>query len=256
MDLLVNPTTPNQNQATNNSNPTVQIVQSHQTTMIGSSTSTHHSLVNQGPLQTATSNLVVMANNFSDNSKQIIKNLAREMMESTGLHKANTPPILPQPTMSNINMFVKQESVTQSTNLENAGNQLRLHELTHIQTQMAVTQQQQQQQSQTWPSQSQTMIRIPSISSGPIIPPANVTPNPDRSGGTGGTEQNNLIERTREDELLGTNATMSNVLYCNVNHPDLKQQFPGKILYFTENSCLSRRKPVFLSVLHCLPSCE
>ena len=37
------------------------------------------------------------------------------------------------------------------------------------------------------------------------------------------------MERTREDELLGGNATMSNVLYCNVNHPDLKQQYPGEI---------------------------
>ncbi|CAF5038953.1 unnamed protein product, partial [Rotaria socialis] len=34
---------------------------------------------------------------------------------------------------------------------------------------------------------------------------------------------------------LGANATMSNVLYCNVNHPELKQQFP---------------------VFHYIPSCE
>lgn len=84
-------------------------------------------------------------------------------------------------------------------------------------------------QQQNWPQQPQTMIRIPPMppASASSLTPSSTTPTQDRSG-TATTEHANLIERTREDELLGQNATMSNVLYCNVNHPDLKQQFPGK----------------------------
>lgn len=87
---------------------------------------------------------------------------------------------------------------------------------------------QQQQQQQSWPLQNQTMIRIPSMPPTAPITPNNTTPNTDRpSGGT--SEAANLFERTREDELLGGDATMSNVLYCNLNHPELKQQFPGRL---------------------------
>ncbi len=75
--------------------------------------------------------------------------------------------------------------------------------------------------------QQQTMIRMPLMPSASTPTPASTTPTQDRSG-SATAEHTNLMERTREDELLGTNATMSNVLYCNVNHPDLKQQFPGK----------------------------
>ena len=99
-------------------------------------------------------------------------------------------------------------------------------------------------QQQNWPPQAQTMIRIPPMATAAavaVVPPpppppplptvavaaASTTPTHERSG-TVTTEHANLIERTREDEMLGTNATMSNVLYCNVNYPDLKQQFPGK----------------------------
>jgi hypothetical protein len=45
-----------------------------------------------------------MATNVNDNSKQIINNLAREMMESTGLHTTTTASILSQ-------SIVKQEWV-------------------------------------------------------------------------------------------------------------------------------------------------
>ena len=84
-------------------------------------------------------------------------------------------------------------------------------------------------QPQSWAQQPQTMIRIPSMPSASSLTPASTTPTQDRSG-SAATEHSNLIERTREDEQLGTGATMSNVLFCNVNHPDLKQQFPGKVL--------------------------
>ena len=86
------------------------------------------------------------------------------------------------------------------------------------------------QQQQSWPQQQlsqQTMIRIPSMPSASSLTPTSTTPNQDRSSAAT-TEHTNLVERTREDELLGGNATMSNVLYCNVNHPDLRQQYPGK----------------------------
>lgn len=73
------------------------------------------------------------------------------------------------------------------------------------------------------------MIRIPSMPSAAGLTPTSTTPTQDRSG-SAATEHSNLIERTREDEQLGANATMSNVLYCNANHPDLKQQFPGRTI--------------------------
>lgn len=85
----------------------------------------------------------------------------------------------------------------------------------------------QHQQNPMMISQPQTMIRMPLMASTSTPTPASTTPTQDRSGSTT-AEHTNLMERTREDELLGSNATMSNVLYCNVNHPDLKQQFPGK----------------------------
>lgn len=87
----------------------VQVIQPHQTTMINSTSSVHYPNHLQGPLQTPTSNLVVMAANVNDNSKQIINNLAREMMESTGLHTTNTASILSQPNMGSSNLIVKQE---------------------------------------------------------------------------------------------------------------------------------------------------
>ena len=80
--------------------------------MITSTTSlSHHSTNSQVPLATPTSNLVVMATNVNDNSKQIISNLAREMMESTGLHTTNTASILSQPNIPNTGLIVKQEYV-------------------------------------------------------------------------------------------------------------------------------------------------
>ena len=88
------------------------------------------------------------------------------------------------------------------------------------------------QQPKNWP-QSQSMVRMSLMPSAST--PASTTPAHDRSGSTAG-EHTNLMERTREDELLGTSATMSNVLYCNANHPELKQQFPSKTnheIYFS-----------------------
>jgi len=180
--------------ATSNSSTSVQVIQSQQTTMITSNTSSHHPSNSQVPLATPTSNLVVMATNVNDNSKQIINNLAREMMESTSLHTTTTSSIL------NTGLIVKQE-------------------YDHA---MMVSQQQQQQQ-------QQPMIRMQIMPSTSTPAPASTTPTQDRSGSTT-TEHTNLMERTREDELLGQNATMSNVLFCNVNHPELKQQFPGKTI--------------------------
>ncbi len=97
----------------------------------------------------------------------------------------------------------------------------RFHDHSHQQNPMVIPQQQ-----QSW-SQQQTLIRMPLIPSTSAPTPASTTPTQDRSGSST-AEHTNLMERTREDELLGNNATMSNVLYCNLNHPDLKQQFPGK----------------------------
>ncbi len=110
VDLLnnANPTNPSVSLPTAN-NP-VQVIQSHSTTMITSTTSVHHPTNSQVPLATPTSNLVVMATNVNDNSKQIINNLAREMMESTGLHTTNTASILSQSNIStNPALIVKQE---------------------------------------------------------------------------------------------------------------------------------------------------
>ncbi len=87
------------------------------------------------------------------------------------------------------------------------------------------------QQNQMMVPQQQPMIRVPLMPSTSTPAPTSTTPTQDRSG-SAAVEHTNLMERTREDELLGTNATMSNVLYCNVNHPDLKQQFPGKKISF------------------------
>jgi hypothetical protein len=79
------------------------------TSTSSSSSSSHHLTNSQVPLATPTSNLVVMATNVNDNSKQIINNLAREMMESTGLHTTNTASILSQSNISNTGLIVKQE---------------------------------------------------------------------------------------------------------------------------------------------------
>ncbi len=101
-------------------------------------------------------------------------------------------------------------------------------------------------------SQQQTMIRMPLMPSTSTSTPTSTTPTQDRSGSTT-AEHTNLMERTREDELLGTNATMSNVLYCNVNHQDLKQQFPGKKISFIL-CCLFEK--LFISVFHYISPCE
>lgn len=167
--------------------------------MITSASSSHHPTNSQIAIATPTSNLVVMANSVNDNSKQIINNLAREMMESTGLHPTNTASILSQPNMSNTALIVKQE----------------FHEHSHQPNPMMMSQQQQR------------MIQLPIMSAASVPTPSSTTPTQDRANSTT-AEHTNLMERTREDELLGNSATMSNVLYCNVNHPDLKQQFPGK----------------------------
>ena len=99
--------------------------------------------------------------------------------------------------------------------------------------------------------QQQTMIRMPIMPSTSTPAPSSTTPTQDRSGSTT-TEHTNLMERTREDELLGNNATMSNVLYCNVNHTDLKQQFPGK-----KTHLFIRNKPKYsFSVFHYKSPCE
>ena len=111
MDLLNNSNSASQNAAIANANNPVQVIQSHQTTMITTASSVSHPTNVQLPLQTPTSNLVVMATNVNDNSKQIINNLAREMMESTGLHTTSTASILAQPNLQNANLIVKQEYV-------------------------------------------------------------------------------------------------------------------------------------------------
>lgn len=102
----------------------------------------------------------------------------------------------------------------------------RFHDPTHPQNTMMISQQPPPPQPPNWPQQ-QPMIRMPIMPTTPVPTPASTTPTQDRSG-PAAVEHANLIERTREDESLGQNATMSNVLYCNVNHPELKQQFPGK----------------------------
>jgi hypothetical protein len=190
--------------------------------MITSTSSSHHPANSQVPLATPTSNLVVMATNVNDNSKQIISNLAREMMESTGLHTTNTASILSQPNVPNPGLIIKQELVFSTFRLEIifGFSFHRFLDHPHQQTQMMIP------QSQSWPQQ-QTLIRMPLMTSTSTPTPASTTPTQDRSGSSA-VEHTNLMDRTREDELLGTGATMSNVLYCNVNHPDLKQQFPGK----------------------------
>jgi hypothetical protein len=111
VDLLNNANAASQNLSLPNSNNPVQVIQSHQTTMITSTSSVHHPTNPQVTLATPTSNLVVMATNVNDNSKQIISNLAREMMESTGLHTTNTASILTQSNISNTALIVKQEYV-------------------------------------------------------------------------------------------------------------------------------------------------
>lgn len=105
---------------------------------------------------------------------------------------------------------------------------------------------------QVW-NQQQTMIRMPLMQPAGMPTPANTTPNPDRSSAAA-AEHTNLMERTREDELLGENATMSNVLYCNVNHPDLKQQFPGKDRRVCPRACIAHN--LFISVFRYVPPCE
>ena len=111
VDLLNNSNSASQNAAMANANNPVQVIQSHQTTMLTTASSVSHPTNVQLPLQTPTSNLVVMATNVNDNSKQIINNLAREMMESTGLHTTSTASILAQPNLQNANLIVKQEYV-------------------------------------------------------------------------------------------------------------------------------------------------
>ena len=117
VDLLNNSNSASQNAAITNANNPVQVIQSHQTTMITNASSVSHPTNVQLPLQTPTSNLVVMATNVNDNSKQIINNLAREMMESTGLHTTGTASILTQANLQSANLIVKQEYVHMKNDL-------------------------------------------------------------------------------------------------------------------------------------------
>lgn len=94
-----------------------------------------------------------------------------------------------------------------------------------------------------------------STTSAPTPATASTTPTQDRSGSVP-AEHTTLMERTREDESLGANATMSNVLYCNVNHPELKQQFPGKKLNDIVFFCSLLFYSLFISAFHYVPSCE
>jgi histone-lysine N-methyltransferase MLL3 len=48
------------------------------------------------------------------------------------------------------------------------------------------------------------------------------------------------------DEALGSGATISSVLYANVNHPEWKKEFPGKL-----SNAMSRVLEKLL-VTHCL----
>jgi len=41
-----------------------------------------------------------------------------------------------------------------------------------------------------------------------------------------GSSRRNM-QKWESDEELGDHATISAVLYCNMNHPELKQQHPG-----------------------------
>lgn len=42
----------------------------------------------------------------------------------------------------------------------------------------------------------------------------------------------NNTERMEADEALGKNATISAVLYANINHPEWKKDYPGMDLHF------------------------
>lgn len=47
-----------------------------------------------------------------------------------------------------------------------------------------------------------------------------------------GSSRRNIL-KWETDEALGVNATISPVLYVNMNYPDLKLQFPGKLNFLT-----------------------
>jgi hypothetical protein len=59
------------------------------------------------------------------------------------------------------------------------------------------------------------------------------------------------------DEALGTGATISSVLYANVNHPEWKTEFPGKFISFDElvSRLLKKFSPVYwtCNFSMCLP---
>lgn len=45
---------------------------------------------------------------------------------------------------------------------------------------------------------------------------------------TGNDSSRRNMQKWESDEDLGDNATISPILYCNIQHPELKQQYPGK----------------------------
>ncbi|CAF1641740.1 unnamed protein product, partial [Didymodactylos carnosus] len=100
-------------------------------------------------------------------------------------------------------------------------------------------QQQQPQLSQNWLQAPQQMIRAPSMCA---VEQPHHQHQPQTVPSSSSSEQN-LLERTQEDELLGQSATMSNVLYCNMNHPDLRQQFPDFNERFKQIKKIWRKVP-------------
>lgn len=46
---------------------------------------------------------------------------------------------------------------------------------------------------------------------------------------SGSSVNKQSILKIEADEELGSNATISSVLYANVNHPEWKKEFPGKL---------------------------
>lgn len=50
---------------------------------------------------------------------------------------------------------------------------------------------------------------------------------PEEDVGSNTSSRRNML-KWECDEDLGENATISAVLYCNLRHPELKQQYPGK----------------------------
>ena len=59
----------------------------------------------------------------------------------------------------------------------------------------------------------------------PNFPPSWPHALPDDSAGQDSSRRN--MQKWESDEDLGPNATISPILYCNMIHPELKQQYPG-----------------------------